>query len=184
MHFGKSICISLIGLFLITYNAFAEENINREGIWGGIDFGVGYIERSFPETEEEENKAFLGFTVGYTLNPHFLIGIELSGWLYEASNVWEPSKGEGLSQVLLVTRYYPSRASGLFAKIGGGYVSHWNNRPGEPRRKSGWGLSFGGGYDLLSKRNWSITPFLNYSFGEADDQKHNALTMGIGVTWH
>jgi len=42
---------------------------------------VGYIERSFPETEEEENKAFLGFTVGYTLNPHFLMEIELSGWL-------------------------------------------------------------------------------------------------------
>lgn len=79
MHFGKSICVGLIGLFLITYNAFAEENINREGIWGGIDFGLGYIELSFPETEEEENNAFLGFTVGYTLNPHFLIGIELSG---------------------------------------------------------------------------------------------------------
>ena len=63
MHFGKSICIGLIGLFLITYNAFAEENINREGIWVGIDFGLGHIERSFPETEEEETNAFLGFTV-------------------------------------------------------------------------------------------------------------------------
>ena len=32
MHFGKLICVGLIGLLLITYNVFAEENINREGI--------------------------------------------------------------------------------------------------------------------------------------------------------
>jgi hypothetical protein len=61
------------------------------------------------------------------------------------------------------------RDSGLFAKVGGGYVSHWNNRPGEPQRKDG-GLTFGGGYDFSLNKNLAITPFVTYSFGKADDQ--------------
>lgn len=184
MHFARLIGVGLIGLFLMSYSAFAEEKLNRDGIWAGIDVGFGHIERSFGETQEDDNNLFLGFTIGYTLNPHFLIGVELSGWLFEPSDLNYPERGgEGLSQVLLVTRYYPSRKSGLFAKIGGGYVSHWNSRPGEPQRKSGWGLNFGGGYDVLLNSNWSITPFLSYSFGDADNQEHEALTVGIGFTW-
>jgi hypothetical protein len=125
MHFGRLIGVGLIGLFLMSYSAFAEEKLNRDGIWAGIDVGFGHIERSFGETEEDDNNLFLGFTIGYTLNPHFLIGVELSGW----------------------------------------------------------GLNFGGGYDVLLNSNWSITPFLSYSFGDADNQEHEALTVGIGFTW-
>lgn len=184
MYFGRLICIGLIGLFLTSYTAFAEEKLNRDGIWGSIDAGFGHIQRSFEEIEEDDNNLFFGFTIGHTLNPHFLIGVELSGWLFEASDLNYPERGEGLSQLLLLTRVYPSRESGVFAKIGGGYVTHWNNRPGEPRRKSGWGFTFGGGYDISMNSNWSITPFLNYSFGDADNQEHEAVTVGIGLTWH
>lgn len=74
------------------------------------------------------------------------------------------------------------RDCGLFAKVGGGYVSHWNNRLREPRRKEGLGLTFGGGHGSSVNKNLAITPFVTCSFGEADDQEHNALTLGVGFT--
>ncbi|MGV7223398.1 MAG: outer membrane beta-barrel protein [Nitrospinales bacterium] len=173
----------LLGFFLINPGVFAEEKFERSGFWGGVDFGVGFVQRSFAGIEEDENNFFLGFEGGYTLNPHFLIGVGLSGWLLEASDLEDPSKGEGISQVFLITRYYPSSSMGLFAKIGGGYVSYWNNRPGEPSSKDGWGLTFGGGYDFPLNENFAISPFINYGFGEADDQDHNVWTLGIGLTF-
>lgn len=182
MRFRSPICSGLIVLSLMSSSALAAEKLERTRYWGGLDIAAGKVQRSVAGVEEDETKFFLGFKVGYTLNPHFLMGVELSGWLFEATSLWDPSVGEGISQVFLITRYYPSQDSGLFAKVGGGYVSHWNNRPGEPRRKEGWGLTFGGGYDFSLNKNLAITPFVTYSFGEADDQEHNALTLGVGFT--
>jgi hypothetical protein len=86
-------------------------------------------------------------------------------------------------QAFLITRYYPSSTMGLFAKVGGGYLRYWNNRPGEPSNRNGWGLTLGGGYDFPINENFAISPFLNYSFGKADDQDHDVWTLGIGFTW-
>ena len=174
---------ALLGFLLIGTGALAQETFERSGFWGGVDFGVGFVQRSFSGIEENENNFFLGFEGGYTFNPHFLIGVELSGWLLESSDLEEPSKGEGISQVFIITRYYPSSSMGLFAKIGGGYVSYWNNRPGEPSSKDGWGLTFGGGYDFPIKENFAISPFINYGFGDAGDQDHNVWTLGISLTF-
>jgi hypothetical protein len=172
----------LLGFFLFSPGAMAEENSERTGFWGGIDVGAGYVQRSFGDNEEDEYNFFLGFEVGYTITANLLVGLELSGWTLESSNLEDPSKGEGISQVFLITRYYPSISKGFFAKVGGGYLSYWNNRPGEARRKNGWGLTFGGGYDFSIHKNFALTPFLNYSFGEADNQKHHAITIGVGLT--
>ena len=179
----KLIFFALLGFSLISPGALAEEKLERSGYWGSVGFGAGFVQRSFAEIEEDDTNFFLGFEGGYTINPHFLIGVELSGWLLESSNVNDPSKGEGISQVFIITRLYPSDSMGLFAKFGGGYVSYWNNRPGEPSRKNGWGLTFGGGYDFPLNKNFAITPFITYSFGDADDQDHNVWTLGIGLTF-
>lgn len=172
----------ILGFLLISSRAMAEENSKRSGFWGGIDIGAGFVQRSFEDNKEDEYNLFLGFKVGYTITPNFLAGLELSGWTLESSDLEDPSKGEGISQVFLITRYYPGISKGLFAKIGGGYVSYWNNRPGEARRKNGWGLTFGGGYDFPVHKNFALTPFINYSFGEADNQNHHAITIGVGLT--
>jgi hypothetical protein len=96
----------------------------------------------------------------------------------------DKTKGEGLSQVFVITRYYPLKKSDLFAKVGGGYVSHWTNAFGTTRRKEGWGLALGAGYDIAAGRNWSIAPFVTYNYGDVEDQKHNAISLGVGITWH
>jgi hypothetical protein len=181
-HLVKIICFALLGLLIITPGAWAEDKFERSGYWGGLDFGAGFVQLSDEGMEEDDNLFYMGFEGGYTLNPHFLIGVELSGWLIEASDLWDPTEGEGISQIFLIARYYPSSDLGFFAKFGGGYVSHWNNAPGASR-KDGWGLTFGGGYDFPIDRNGAITPFVTYNFGETDDQDHNIWTLGIGLTF-
>ncbi len=174
----------IVGYFLTISGALAEEKLERSGFWGGIDIGAGFVQRSFEGNDEDETNFFLGFKGGYTLTPNFLLGLELSGWLIDEGNInsENPDASEGISQVFVITRYYPSSSLDFFVKIGGGLVIYYIDRPGEPTREEGWGLTLGGGYDFLLNKNFAVTPFISYSFGEADNQEHNAITIGIGLT--
>ena len=167
-------------------NALPDSRIKRKTWWTALNFGAGALSQSGGGINQDNTPAFLGIEGGYVVHPQFLVGIELSGWLLESSNTQDPSVGEGVMQAFLTTRYYPLPDSGLFMKFGSGYVNHWNNRPGEPGRLSGWGLTAGGGYDVLLTESLPVlpfvTPFVTYSFGEAGDLNHNAITGGIGLT--
>jgi hypothetical protein len=145
MHSAKLIGTVLIALFLLAPAVSAEEVYIRNGFWGGIDAGAGLLQQSFDEGDDEDDISFyLGFKGGYAINSHWLIGLELSGWLLEASDFNDPDEGKGISQVFLITQLYPDKESGFFAKAGGGYVSMWSNRPHDTRREQGWGLTVGG----------------------------------------
>lgn len=167
-------------------DALTDSLIKRKTWWTALNFGAGALSQSGGGINQDDTTGFLGLEGGYVVHPQFLVGIELSGWLLESSNTQNPSVGEGLMQAFLTTRYYPLPDSGLFMKFGSGYVSHWNNRQDEPRRLSGWGLTAGGGYDVLLTESLPVlpfvTPFVTYSFGEAGDLNHNAFTGGIGLT--
>jgi len=173
--------VVLTGLVLMTSVSFAEEQSIRHGFWGGIDIGVGLLQQSLDEVEADDTTFYLGFKGGYTINPHLRIGLELSGWLLEASNLEDPAVGEGLSQVFLITRVYPRKKSNLFAKIGGGYVSKYNHRPGESTGQNGWGLTVGGGYDITLSKNFALSPFVSFNFGNVDDLDYQAVNFGIGL---
>lgn len=167
---------------LINSTAYADEKLERLGFWGGVDVGGGYVERSISGIEEDETNFFLGVKGGYAFNPHILAGLELSGWLLESGDLGDSSEGEGLSQVLLITRLYPSKDYGFFGKLGGGFVSYWNNRPGVSD-SDGWGVTLGAGYDFSIYSNMAIAPLITYSFGEGDEMEHEAFTLGISLTW-
>lgn len=167
-------------------DVLAESPVERKTWWAALNFGGAALSQSGGGIHKDNTTGFLGFEGGYVVHPQFLLGIELSGWLLEPSNTQNPSVGEGIMQAFLTTHYYPLPDSGLFVKLGGGYVSHWNNRPGEPRRLNGLGLSVGGGYDVVLTESLPVlpfvTPFVTYSFGEAGDLNHNAITGGISLT--
>lgn len=92
-------------------------------------------------------------------------------------------------QALVITRLYPFKDSGLFAKAGGGYVSNWSNRSDEPNRKNGWGFTLGGGYDItldgfLPDLDIALSPFATFSYGNTGNWDYRAVTVGIGFTFH
>jgi hypothetical protein len=190
MHSAKMVCVLFISIFFITATASAEESHIRDGFWGGIDAGAGHLKQSFDDGDEDGTSFFLGFKGGYTINPHFLIGLELSGWLIETSDQYcyyaycsDASEGEGIMQVFLISRYYPSQELGFFVKAGGGYVDHWNNSAGESKRKNGWGLTVGGGYDFPVNEYIAISPFATFSYGETGNWDYQAITLGLGLTF-
>ena len=162
----------------------AEEEHHREGFWGGIDAGVGLLEQSLDNSTKDDTNFYLGFKGGYTLNPNFLIGVELSGWLLEAADVNDPRYGEGVSQILAIARYYPLQTSNLFLKAGAGYVRMWNNRPGEPSGMEGGAFAFGVGYDFLITDKIALSPFASYYLGNPGDIDYRAINFGIGITFH
>lgn len=164
MHSAKLTGAVFIALFILTPAVSAEEIYIRNGFWGGIDAGVGLLQQSFDERDDEEDSAFyLGFKGGYAIRPQLLIGLELSGWLLEASDLNDPDEGKGISQVFFITRLYPGKESDFFAKAGGGYVSMWSNRPDDTRREKGWGLTVGAGYDFQMNEAAALSPFVNFT---------------------
>jgi hypothetical protein len=179
----NSVCIVFIALFLLASTSSAEEYHIRDGFWGGIDAGAGYLKQSFDKRNEDDVYFFLGFRGGYTINPHFLVGLELSGWLLEAEDPSDSNKGKGIMQAFMITQLYPSKESGLFVKAGGGYVSNWSNRSDEPNRKEGWGLTVGGGYDFLVYEAIALSPFANFSYGQTGNWDYQAITVGLGITF-
>ena len=152
-------------------------------ILGGIDAGVGLVGPSFDgEDDEDDNSFYLGFKGGYAINPHFLVGVELGGWLLAASDLNDPDEGRGISQAFLITRLYPGKQSDFFLKAGGGHVSMWSNRSGDTRRKQGLGLTLGGGYDFRLNEAAALTPFVTFSYGDTGSWNYQAITFGLGVT--
>ena len=162
----------------------AAEETQRSGFWGGIDIGAGYVERAVGSLESNGTDIYMGFKAGYVLHPQVLAGLELSGWNQQATDREDPTRGEGLMQVFLISRLYPMGDSNLFAKIGGGWVRQWVNGPAGKSTLDGWGATVGVGYDYSLGRNWAVTPFLNYSFGKAEDPKPQAVTLCVGFSFY
>jgi hypothetical protein len=184
MYSAKLIGAVFTALFLLAPAVSADEIHIRNGFWGGIDAGAGLLQQSFDEGDDEDDIAFyLGFKGGYAVNPHLLTGLELSGWLLEASDVNDPDEGKGISQVFFITQFYPGTESGFFAKAGGGCVSMWSNRPGDTKREQGWGLTVGAGYDIQLNEATALSPFVNFDYGKAGNWEYTAVTFGLGVTF-
>jgi hypothetical protein len=183
-HTLNSVFVILISL-LLCLPASAQEKVvqDREGFRLGLELGAGSVERTVSDAEFDETNFYAGFIGGYWIGKHVLAGLELNGWLFQASNLNDPSVGEGISRVFAFTRIYPSTKYAWFVKAGGGYASYWNNRPGEPTGQSGSGFEVGGGYDFAIeslRRPWLITPFATYGSGKNGDIRHKAITIGVG----
>jgi len=184
MESRSFVSIVVAVLFMAGPAGAAAEETQRSGFWGGIDIGAGYVERAVGSLESNGTDIYMGFKAGYVLHPQVLAGLELSGWNQQATDREDPTRGEGLMQVFLISRLYPMGDSNLFAKIGGGWVREWVNGPAGKSTLDGWGATVGVGYDYSLGRNWAVTPFLNYSFGKAEDQKHQAVTLGVGFSFY
>ena len=64
----KAMCLVI---FILTFSeiSYAQEDHKRNGWWGGIEAGLGYVELSLPEGNETDPHFYLGFSGGYSINP-------------------------------------------------------------------------------------------------------------------
>src|SRR5437764_761428 len=90
---------------------------------------------------------------------------------------------------------YPRRRSGFFVTGGVGLSNyHINSTPAWDG--TGWGVTAGAGYDLRFGRDVSLTPVVNYTWGDVGDVnlgssgtvftrwRQNVFDVGLGVTFH
>lgn len=154
------------------------------GAWAGLDLGAAQVQRRAGSLRDDRGRFYMGLAGGWVVHERLLLGAELSGWLVQAGNLNDPSRGAGISRVFAVARWYPGARSGLFVHVGAGSLTGWDNAPGAPRRRgSGWEL--GGGQALgPSPLGGTIVPFLRLGGGKAGNLKVQAVTLGLGLTWH
>ncbi|HSC96971.1 MAG TPA: outer membrane beta-barrel protein [Burkholderiales bacterium] len=166
------------------------------GWWGGIDFGVASVSREYSVTADTRDTTFtLAFRGGYSWHPRLLLGVELGGWLLEATNSYTddwPPEGEGIQTFYGMAQFYPVSGSPIFLKAGWGHVRYWNERLGEGNA-NGTGTVVGAGYDFAMGSNFYISPLIEYAWGKYDDalsppgivqnQRYQAVTLKIGFTY-
>ena len=168
----------------------------RQGFWIGLGAGYGSASASsdgFPA--ENREGSFTGFLkLGGTLNHEVLLGVESNAWVKTLDDVTLT-----LGNVSGTVTFYPKATFGFFLKGGVGlsYMSTEIFLGDAPVSvsKSGWGLLAGVGYDVRVGRKISITPSVNFHFGEPGNVSlegetvfsgwhQNVFDFGIGITFH
>jgi hypothetical protein len=52
-----------------------------------------------------ESKFALAISGGYAWDPRLLLGVELGGWTFQGSNLWDSSQGQGIETIFATARY-------------------------------------------------------------------------------
>ena len=192
MSTATRVAVLLAGLCAAASAARAQYPQRRDGFW--IGFGLGYG----TATVSCDNCNFGPRTGGVTAflklggapSRNLLIGGAINGWAHSDGSATETVTNATASIYL-----YPRRRSGFFVTGGLGLSSyHINSTPSWDG--TGWGWTAGAGYDLRFGRDVSLTPVVNYTWGDVGDVnlgssgavftrwRQNVLDVGLGVTFH
>ena len=151
----------------------------RDGFWIGFGLGAGSL--GCDGCGGARESAFSGnFKLGGTINPHFLLGAETNGW-YKSEGGATVSYGN----LSAVGYYYPSATSGFYLKGGLGWARVTLDAGGLGSDSDmGGGAVLGLGYDARVRRNFSLTPYVNFMGGRFANSTANVVQYGLGFTWH
>ena len=177
--------------------ASAERPQERQGFWLGIGGGYGSADASCDECDGGDRQGSgAGYVkLGWTLNDRVLLGGEFNLWTKEQDvvtvNFYNASG---------TLTFYPQGASGFFLKggVGASFVDTEVVDGGTRITAdlgSGLGLVAGVGYDLRVARIISITPAVNFLYGQPGDLvvagetlarnwKQNVVDFTVGITFH
>ncbi len=178
-------------------SAAAGHPQERQGFWLGIGGGYGSADATCDECGEGNREGGgVGYLkLGWTLNESVLLGGEVNAWAKEQEGVWL-----NLYNASVTVTLYPTGSSGIFLKggVGGSFVeteAQFDGSRISADLGSGFGLLAGIGYDLRVARMVSITPSVNFWYGEPGDLtlgtetfarnwKQNVVDFTVGVTFH
>jgi len=170
----------LIGLIaLVVKPARAQADQNLRAWWVGGEIGEGQLSLSSDQIHRSRTPTLaLGFFGGHRLRDQARVGLEINGWLLQASNLNDPTVGEGVSNVFGVIDVFPARKIPLFVRGGGGLALYQNNRP-EGTNGKGWSWTGGAGYEVRLNERLGLAPIVGYAYGRFDDVR-NPITIETG----
>ncbi len=144
-----------------------------------MEAGDGQLQLTSDQQESSRRATFeFGFAGGHRLGDRARVGLEVNGWLLQASNFNDPTVGENVSNVLGVIDVFPVPKVPFFLRGGAGLAMYMNNRP-DGYGGNGFAWVAGGGYEIPVTRNLAIAPIVDYAAGTFSDVR-NPLTVQTG----
>jgi hypothetical protein len=174
--------------------AQAQTDQNFHAWWAGAEIGEGQLSLSSDQVHRGRTPTLaLGFFGGHRLSNQARVGLEMNGWLQQASNLNDPAVGESVSNVLGVIDVFPTRKLPLFIRGGGGLAMYQNNRPAESGG-TGWSWTGGAGYEIRVTGRLGLAPIVQYAYGRFDDirnpitietgRHYSVLEFKVAAIWH
>jgi hypothetical protein len=167
----------------------------RKGFW--IGFGLGYGSGRTSSTVIAGSEGTGGGTgflkMGGTLSQKVLLGGESN--VLVRPNVVGTDRAVLQGNTSLAVYFYPAATAGFFMKGGVGFSNYLQSNLDVFLEGSGWGLLAGVGYDIRVGRNVSLTPVVNYYYGQLGDMtmdgsvidtgvSQSVIDIGLGITFH
>ena len=175
---------ALAAVLLTAMPVFAQGNDTapHSGFWLNGGLGAGFTDTGTLDDETDSGPAAY-LRMGGTPSDKLSLGGEFIGVARDVDGV-DVSQGNAT----LTALYYPTSPGGLFVKAGLGFANFTVSAelPGGATitdDESGFGLTFGAGYDVRLGRNFFLTPNLDIlvqSFEEFADSNVLLLTLGLG----
>ena len=175
------LCMSAAALFLVPQHTEAQRPQTREGFFIGLGIGGGSL--GCATCAGREGSITGKLTLGGTLSPQLLLGVESSGWTKEENDAWLTH-----ANASAVAHFYPVATGGFFLSGGVGFstldVSTVSGSVTTSISETGLGFTAGAGYDVRVGNNFSVTPYGIYGWGDFDAGSADTFQFGIGVTLH
>jgi hypothetical protein len=140
--------------------------------WVGIEFGEGQLQLTSDQQQGTRHPTFaFGIVGGHKIGSRARVGMQVNGWLLQASNFNDPTVGESVSNVMFLVDAFPVRKSPLFLRGGVGLAMYTNNRP-TGTNGNGLGWTAGVGYEIPLTRNVGLAPIVDYASGHLGDGRN------------
>ena len=134
--------------------------------WVSGELGAGQITLSSDQQKGNGNTSFaFGFAGGYQPFDWLRVGAHLNGWTLQAGDLYDPTKGVGVSNFGGIIDLMPSRKYRLFARGGFG-LSMYSNNHLDGANGSGPGWEAGGGYEIPIRGQLRLAPMVEYASGQ------------------
>ncbi len=157
----------------------SAQELNSRAWWLGVEAGEGQLKLESDQNTGSRGPTFaFGFAGGHRLGNQARVGVEVNGWLLEASNFNDPTVGENVSNVMGIFDVFPVRRIPLFLRGGAGLAMYSNNHP-TGTGGTGFAWNVGAGYEIPLKGNVGLAPMVDYAAGGFGDVK-NPLTVETG----
>jgi len=172
----------------------------RRGLWFGLGGGAGAAGVSCNICDGGRETGEIGYVRGgWTLNERTLIGGDVAYWSKKQALDAGVQGTIELTNVLATVAFYPKATSGFFLKGGAGatFVTMTIDTDGSNVAADlgkGLGLIAGAGYDIPLSRRVSLTPAVNFWYGQpgrlrfagetvATSWKQNIIDFTFGFTF-